>query len=221
MGFLTDTFTDTDSTQLASHTPDSGGSWTSANGAYSFSGSASGAVITSNAVRNTNSANGAGNVVFYYSVAPSGADYSIYFTLYYGGANARPTGIMVRGSTAANSGYLLYCDPAAGFTLYRSVTASLTSLGSYSTSYSATNSVDVQISVSGTGATVSLEVFVDGVSRITASDTSGSRYTSAGNVLMLLYGGTDFRVDSISDDPPGGGSSIPAIFNHHNRLRRA
>lgn len=172
---LIDTFTDTDGTDLASHTPDAGGSWTEHS---SFS---SGAVD----VRSNRARPGTGESCYYHSTAVD-RNFSI-------NAKVRRVGSSTSGmyggvcavQTAAKTIYEIDMQ-TTGLYLGKYVAGSFTALGQYL--FVPTADTTYTVAVVFTSSTVT--VYLDGTNRISVSDSAvsptrfgvygGSNTTSAG-----------------------------------------
>lgn len=208
-----DTFVDTASTLITSHTPTpSGGySWV-----QSGSLSANTAVITAgNRLRTT----GTGEVIYYADVSPGSADYSTQAILYAadvtGASGFRGVGVrQVAGSKKLYTG--IYNFGASRWELYWIDGVSFTLLGSYSQALSTGTSYHVKLTVAGSD----LDLIIDGVSRVTATDT---QITAEGFRSLYLNGndGSDsagLHVDDFGYDyvPPaaGDGYSRSRFANH-------
>ncbi len=190
--FLTDTFTGIGTTSnLASHTGETGATWTKV-GAADFKGDNAGHIHKTTGADDD----------WYYDYAsgvPAGANYDVTCGIV---TNTGTLGCMARGSTSTLSGYAACYDlvtldgGSAGIVLYKfsgGLIGSVT-LGRFATTLSA-GAHTIVLSVSGT----SLSVSLDGTPRISASD---STYAAAGKVGVFGYstsaGNTDFTFDSIS-----------------------
>lgn len=195
---LIDSFTDTDGTLLSAHTPDAGGSWVSWSVAGGTAPSPNSAVIVGNELDNNGPTNATANAAFYHSAVPPTADYTVSapIKIY---AKQRHTGLFARLRAFSHDTYWLYLDAAAEtVSLYRVDSGANVLLGSAALPLTVGNTYVCELSVSGTGASVALGVTVDGVSKISVSDTSTARITSAGYMGVWLGGGTDSRLQSIS-----------------------
>lgn len=79
--------------------------------------------------------------------------------------------------------------------------AGSTTLGTYNDDWTAGQDRTIKIQATGSGATVTVKVFIDGVERISYDDTDGSRITTPGNACFdLLELGTVGATDGIHLD---------------------
>lgn len=177
MSWLNDTFTDTTGTPITSHTSDSGATW-----AVAYQSSASTPQIFSTlggVVAPKNALN-----ILKASPTPPSADYQVAVTFYYDSINFLSMGAMARLSSTGNAGYLAaYTAPDRKWGIYRTGVNGATTLIQQSSAitYSSGNTPSIVFTVSGTGATVTLDLVVDGSNIISnVTDTSGSRITTAG-----------------------------------------
>lgn len=174
-----DTFTDTDSALLVTgpHTPETGGAWD-----YGPGNSLSDTLITSNRLRGVNDS----TTTFINTATPPSADYDVeaevhFFSI---GTSFR-AGPMGRAVVASNDYYgVTYNSNTGNWELYKVLSGGITVLGSWADSPVATNTRIARLEMIGTG----LEAFIDGVSRITATDSSLS---AAGKAGCFVLQGTD------------------------------
>lgn len=194
--FLTDTFTDTDGDELSlAHTGEVGATWTKQSG-----GGGNHLIISSNrACRN----NAAASVWVRYTASgtPPTADY-------YAEAVVRPltvaqyAALAVRCNGTYTDAYEVWFTNT-GILIVRLNASTPTTLTTQAFTWTAATDYLVRLEVSGTGATVSLTVKIDGATIATASDTSGSRITSTGTVGIAGFDGsttTGFVFASITGD---------------------
>lgn len=203
---ILDNFTDVDGTLLSGHTPDAGGSWVNWAVAGGTAPSPGSAVIVGNELDNNGVTNSTANAAFYHSIAPASANYTVSapIKVY---AKQRHTGLFARLQSGAHNTYWLYLDAAAEtVSLYRVDSGTNVLLGSAALPLTIGSTYICALTVNGTGASVSLDVSVDGVSKIAVSDTSGNRITSVGYAGVWLGGGTESRLQSISVDEIGASS---------------
>lgn len=119
-----------------------------------------------------------------------------------GGPSVRGSG----GSAATANDTCYYFDPAAGggtADVYRRVAGTDSSLGSVAISGAANDTYAIE--VSGSGATVTVNVYQNGSLLGTFGDTNAARITAAGQCGMVAWAlGTydDFSVET--PDPPSG-----------------
>lgn len=183
--FFSDTFTQGSAGALTSHTSDSGGSW------LHWGGSATspqvyttlGGVVGSGA---------AVPQVFRASVISPDADCYTLGTGYFGGVAQYGTGVCARLDAAGNSGYVA-CYSASSSTagswiLYRIDTGmTFVQLATIAGPQLVNgNQPAIKLTATGTGASVSLVVNVNGSDIITYSDTAASRVVAAGYPGILF-----------------------------------
>ena len=172
--FVNDTFTDTAGTTLASHTGETGATWTE----YGETG---GAVAISAAGRAYPSV--AAPSAYYASGAPATAEYDVEADLYIA---ANPAGfcntwLAARADSTNNNWYMAgYTANTGAFALqmFKRVAGSYTSLGSFSLTLSVGSTTHMKFSVRNSGTLQNL--IVGGTSYITASDTAISAAGKAG-----------------------------------------
>jgi hypothetical protein len=163
-----DSFTDANATTLTSHTADSGSKWTK-HSAY-----ASTASIYWNRVISPTATSVA------YTGSPAGTDYSVEADFVVKTAASTPK-LLARLDTSAFTTYAAEWDGVNGvWSIKRYNAGSATSGGTYSMTATPGANVHAKLTVSGSGATVTVTLYLNGVQRIQWSDTSGSRLTSAG-----------------------------------------
>lgn len=207
MSWFHDTFTEASTTALTSHTSDSGHTWV-----YWAGDATSPSVYTTlgGVVGSGGSAQ-----VFRSSAIGTSADTEIVAQTYFvttSGLNS--FGICARLNSGGTAGYLAaYIPAASAWAIYR-IGSSLatTQLGSYSSTvtYTSGDTPDLVFTVTGTGATVTLELTVDGVSAVSTTDTSGSRITSAGYTgvwFSMAVPATCFFVGEITGNDAAGSTS--------------
>lgn len=175
---LNDTWTDADGTSPAAHVGELCAAWTKIFGTGS-------ALISSNRLRQ-----GSGNSYWRSSAIPSSADYSVSAVLHYKSAVAGLAGVIGRMTHAAgafdpdygNGYYAMWSGYLTGWTLYKRINGTYTQLGSTSSAtLTANTDYTIELVMSGT----SIEVFVDGVSKISVTD---STITAAGGIGVIMDG---------------------------------
>jgi hypothetical protein len=185
MSWFHDTFTEASTTALTSHTSDSGHTWvhwagsTTVPNVYSTLGGVVGAGATSVQVYRT-------------SVIATSADVDVVAQTRYETATTMISmGVCARLDSGGTAGYLAaYVPASSAWGVFRLSGTTATQVGSFSSSVSYVfgDTPDIVFSVTGTGATVSLDLTVDGSLMVSTTDTSGSRVTAAG------YGGVWFNI---------------------------
>jgi hypothetical protein len=115
-------------------------------------------------------------------------------------AGTDEAGVLVRfsGTGGAETCYLLDSYDVNTHDLYRCNAGSLTLLASFTSAFAATNSMSLE--AIGTGATVTLNAFINGVQIGTFADTSGSRITAAGQTAMATFAVGNFDFDGFTVD---------------------
>lgn len=179
-----DTFTDSDSTVLSSHTGQVGATWTKHASFTSLQ------TITGNRVHG----DGAGFTVYYASGTPASPEYDVIGTVHNvtNVANDQ-TGVVGRVATGANTMYRGNYFNNSAFFLQKAVAGTVTNLGSYTASLT-TNEVRLRMRGSA------LALNVDGVERVTATDTAITAAGLAGTMTRFSnttvgYHLADIRVD--------------------------
>jgi hypothetical protein len=170
--FVNDTFTDTNLVALASHTGETGATWT-LHPSYS-SGTA---FIDANRVRPQDV-----NVAYYASGVPGVADYYVEAPFFNASAIDTNTGICARMSTSADTMYYLRWN-GLEWQLYRDVAGVFTLLGTFAETFSVSSTRTVRLDVvTQDGSTVRIKCYFDTILQIDYSDTDASRITAAGRV---------------------------------------
>lgn len=201
--FFTDTFTDTASTSLSSHTPNSGGTWAQTGGP-----GGGWRITDANRVR----ANDIFWMVFSSSIQAPSADATITGVIRRL-TNVNWIGVGGRGNTSdarmygcllgSNTLYLQELDSIAGNT----------ELGTYAASLA--NDTDYTVTLTMTGTTI--KCFLDGVERISATDATLS---AAGSVTVFGFnhGGnpvstntTDHHIDSVQGTVTGSSNRLSLV----------
>lgn len=205
---LYDTFTDSDGTSIASHTPDSGGSWSLHTG-------------TAGAIH-SNRAHGGTNFGYYFhSQAATSDGESVTASLKLLPPNTT-LGLLLRAnSTSGGNFYMAFWQPDSlgALSFWRKVNGSLSQIKT-GASFTAVGDHTMEFRVSGTGATVSLEVFFDGVSKDSYSDTAGSRITTlgaAGFEVAAATSTTGYHIDTITATDGGFATATSLAFPRAGR----
>lgn len=203
--FFNDTFTTGSTVDLTAHTSESLHSWVQAKGTISpkvFT--AAGGIV----------ANGGGSTeaqVMRPSVIAPTADVSVLSTLHYDSVNFTYVGVVARMASDASSGYLAAYSTAAGkWGLWRmaagvdATTQTAIAVSTTTSSYVSGNEPVIQLDVTGSGATVTVKLTVDGVVLINFPDTDAARVTAAGYpglyFLVPLASGNGMWISSLSAD---------------------
>lgn len=197
MPFVSDTFTGTAGTALASHTGEVGATWT-VHPSY-----ANDAVLTdANRVR----VNGT-NVGYYASGVPATAEYDV-SAVFRAIDSSVTTGIGTTGrmATAADTMYLL--RPSAGvWQLFKAVSGAFTLLGSYSQALTVGVDYTVKLEIRD----AAKKVYIDGVERISSADnaiTGAGRAGLRGGNAATNTTGVHLDDFTATDAGGGGGGSL-------------
>lgn len=176
--FFTDNFTGTAGTALTSRTSDSGHTW-----AFGTGFSLQPPVISDTGTR-LRSGSADGKCVFASAVSTADGEYSeaVVQTL----TTAIGFGLFARGHVNLGGvarGYMAYYSTTGGvWKILRLDNAStFTQVGSNATQALSVASHTIRLTVTGTGASVAIELKVDGATVISTTDTSGSRITTFGS----------------------------------------
>lgn len=201
--FVNDTFTDTNNTNVESHTGETGATWTE----HTSYTSGNSKIQTNRAYCATASS------CLYASGAPATAEYDVTAVMrcLSGAGNQGPAG---RIDTGANTMYFARWDAvAAGWQLFRISAGTATQLGS-TVSFSPSAGTDYTVLLEIRDA--AKKVFVDGVEQIsnsnntiTAAGKAGFRSSTAASTT------TGFHIDTFTAADPAGGSSIAAISGYY------
>lgn len=234
--FVSDTFTDTNGTNLTAHTGETGATWTR----HGFSQDTTVPTISSNLLAiNEGTAN---RTVYYASGTPAGADYTVAvdYTISGSGVEANEIfGPLGRVNTGANTMYAaLVMQSAGGARLYRFAAGTGTIIvAAVPFTITASETYRITLDVSGTGATVTVAGRIQRASDsnwLTSSgtwqvaqtnfgsfgDTDATRITAAGKAGFWANG-TRPRGNNFSADDTGAASSIPSISTYRRMLARA
>lgn len=173
---VNDTFTGAAGTQLTLRSGESGATWALG---FGFSN----IPVLSDANRLRGGVSG-GQVAFASGVATADVEYTeaVVETL----STATMFGVFARGHVSLGGvarGYMAVCTSTAGlWKVYRLDNAStFTIIGGSATQALSVGSHTIGVTVSGTGATVTISLKVDGVDILSATDTSASRITTFGS----------------------------------------
>lgn len=209
--FLNDTFTDTDTTSLEDHTGETGATWT----LHPADGAADVFKIDENMVFHNTS----GDNVIYASGDPADADYDVEGVVVVEDVNAS-AGIAICGrmDTTNKTFYMLqyFAGGIDTWQMFKCVNGSFTQLGSdYDDVIGTGNSRTCKLEMRGT----TIKGYVDGVERISATDSDISAAGKAGirgNGPSAVNDGP--HLDSMTATDAGGGTtSLPPII----RARRS
>lgn len=185
--YVNDTFTGTDGTLLKAHTGELGATWTEGIG---FPTTNQPQIDAYGRIRHKSGP--ASGVFFASGVATSDGEYveAVVWTH----TTAIGFGILARGHVnlaGSARGYMGYYSSTVGVwkILRLDNSATFTQVGGTGTkALSAAAGHTVRVTVTGTGASVSIELIVDGTTVLTVSDTSGSRITTFGSPGVYFEG---------------------------------
>lgn len=184
--FLNDTFTDTSGTTLASHTGETGATWTQ-------HGSFAGALQISSANRCRKS--DTSNAVYHASGSPAGADYEVVATVSFVTVLANDfVGPAGRINTGANTFYwVVYAQSAGQIQLRKNVAGSITTLGTASMSPSNGDTWLLKLRMVGTTikALSKGPLDADYVEQVSVTDSAISAAGKAGVVILNSGGQSD------------------------------
>lgn len=146
----------------------------------------------------------------------SSADEYVQAKMYQGSAGDQSMGLSIRSSDDQKTAYtVMYRESQTDFLFYRnngSTDPSVLKDGANTQSGIADGSTFL-VRVTGTGATVTVKVFVNGVEKDSADDTSASRITTAGHAGIWTYYENnywdDFEAGIIVEDAP---TFIPKVM---------
>ena len=206
INFANDTFTAANGTLLQNHVSDSGATWTKSTG-----GGASNLTVDTDRIYSP--VNGSGWTPYYTSALSTNADYDIQADIRapYSGASS----FHVCGRIATNS-LDAYCAGLNNgvWKLYKRVGSTITLLGQYVGDISGANAATVMLRMRGT----QLEVYINGVNRISATDSSLTAAGRAGIAAYYTDPYTSLWIDnwsaSNSDSgttPPPGDTTAPSV----------
>lgn len=151
--FVTDSFTDTNGTSIASHTGELGASWSA------LTGSSVVPTIVSNALDPSTGADA--NALYYASGVPPSADYSVSVTCVAGSALNPIAGPALRMSTSAQTGYfglLFFLTGSTIFAIYKYVGGSIAQVANSGGTSPVTAGQTYTITLSATGSALTLKV---------------------------------------------------------------
>ncbi len=179
-----DTFTDTPNLLLSSHTGETGATWTKhpsyVNGNNSY-------------ISNANRMRGGGDSLYYASGVPATADYDVQADLCGMAQNASTTGVAGRVSTTGDTAYRVVFDVpnTGGYVLQKVNAGVVTQLAwigpwQWGGNFADGSTHTVKLQMRGT----SIKVFVDGVERLSVTDSSITAAGRAG-VYTRSYSMTD------------------------------
>lgn len=194
--YISDTFTDTNGTAIASHTPNVGGAW-----------NVSGAItITSNQL--ICGQFGSGHP-YNSTTSMASADYEVLADVVWAGAadgNADMAGVIGRFNTAASDYYFAYYNTTgAAWHLSKAISGSESSLGTSAMAYVQGQTHTLTLRMQGT----TITMLVDGVSLVSVTDTALTLTQNAGIYMEDVVSQCQ-RLDTyvVQDIAVGGGGDI-------------
>lgn len=187
MANLSDTFTDTAGTGLASHTADSGHTWTE------HASLTTGDMVISDANRVRSNSNNTS--VYHSSWVPATADYDVTAVIRRL-SSLGSLGVVARCETGANTMYLFrYNTGTTAWEILLLNAGASSTLGSFSQSLSDNTSYTLKAELRGTA----LKLYVDSVERISVTDSTISAKGVAGvRALTTVANTTGYHMDSIA-----------------------
>jgi len=210
--FVDDSFTSASTVELSTHSPETGGAWAKLSGSSTdlnchSSDYAVGTSTTSTGLYVNATTPGSAN---YYVEAPvSHSGGTVYGSQLFNGVLARAID-----TTAYYQAYFVEYNyirlARAGTTLFDFDVTSDPLISTPKT---------LRLDVSGTGATVTLQVTWNGVALATKTDVSGSRLVAAGQAgIRARSDGKLYSFTAVDDT--SGSSSVPVFSNTYSRFRR-
>lgn len=199
MGFVNDTFTAADGTNLSAHTGETGATWTA---------NTSNAVVASGRVRPTatlfNSLTASGT--------PASADYDVEADVYYAGAAAGGGAAGVTGRASGKTYYMARYDTTGWQLYYVSNESTFTQIGStFTQALTVGQSYRLKLEMRGTA----IKLYVDGVER--CSGTNGT-LTAAGKAGVHFYASASsvsdsagWHLDNFEATDAGGDTTPPTL----------
>jgi hypothetical protein len=213
--FVSDSFTDTSGTALASHTGETGATWAK-NSAYA------GDLVISNANR-CRHVDDTSNAGYYASGTPANADYEVQAIIRFLTDTGAGIGAAGRMSTSANTMYFVDYETNASDTLHRlfsMVTGTAANLGTYSDVLSAGNERVQRLRMEGDN----IDLYVDDVLRVNPAANTAVTAAGKAGIRAFLNGSdtTGVHIDTYSaTDIEAGGSTVPAKMQSYRRRRAA
>lgn len=172
--FFKDTFTDTDQTLLTAHTPDNGAAYAAVIGSVA-------PIIQSTIAGGSLGPNGTTYVMWRSTTAATSTEQSITANVYFNTGTFSSAGICGRVASDGSRGYaLLYLKASGTWSLQRLVGGSFTEIASYAMAVTTGSSYAIELRITGTGATVTVEAYVNSTNVATYADTNANRATAAG-----------------------------------------
>lgn len=194
MSFVHDTFTDTAGVNLSAHAGETGASWTK-------HGSFTGDILITDV--NRARSNTVASSVYYASGAPAAADYSVAADIFVKSVINSGMGVVGRVATGADTLYWArYAKSAtvAQWQLQKDVAGLNTTLGTFDQTLSAGVTYALKLVMTGT----TIELYVDGVQRISVTDSAVAAAGRAGaRASAAALNTTGFHLDNIfATEPP-------------------
>jgi hypothetical protein len=195
--FVTDTFTDVNSTALESHTGETGATWAKQTG------------FASQADISTNAAQRNGNQPRYYaSGVPGSADYDVQATLKPSDDERDRPSLELRMDPSGDTSYSAMYDAFAGWTLQKRVAGVVTNLGTDGTIHANPDRPVCKLEAVGTA----IKFYLDGVQKVSVTDSAVSSAGKAGlGWNSSQFGGVRQQWDTYSATDIGGGGSTSIL----------
>lgn len=180
---VTDTFTDADLVRLDAHIGELGATWTALTG---MAGANKPAIFT-----NRLFGFDATNCIYLTSGTATTDGESITASLQKFDATSCAVGPCLRGNSTTNSCYAVFWAPDGTLAIYRVISSVMTSIASGTAAIS-NGTHTVQFKATGTGASVVLEIFIDGsgTPALSFTDTDAARLVTPGKFGVYLAGAT-------------------------------
>jgi len=166
--------------------------------------------IASNQVTVSTGATPTGNQLEYTGSGSSLADCSV--AVKHISTASNPGGVTARRASGVDTHYIWRVYTDGGWELCRKITGSITVvLNDGGTKLTLVSGAIIKLTVTGSGATVTLDMNYNGVAVTTYNDTDGSRITVAG--VSGIYGHVDGTIfdDFVLDDLTVGGNDLSTV----------
>lgn len=200
--FVSDSCTDTPATALASHTGETGATWT----IHPSFGTSNVVISDANRARG----NFSGTNVYYASGSPAGGEYDVAAdVILKSDDNSATAGIAGRVNTAANTMYFVrYNTNGNVWELFKSVAGTATSLGTFSQTLTVDQVYRVLLQIRD----ATKKVFVDGVERISSADNAITAAGKAGIRCNNSSGNTTgVHIDNFSAADPASSVDVSDV----------
>lgn len=199
--FVSDTFTDTDTTILQSHTGETGATWTEHPNELGND-----ATIVSNQCTHT-----AANAVGYYaSGVPSSNEYDIEYTVHSAASSTYGCGGSGRLLTTALTGYLAFPN-ATKIIMYKMTAGSFANIGEFTVTVVAGDAIKLEIR------SAAKKIYLNAVEKVSSADDT---HTGAGRAGVRFYGNGGILDNFVATDLSGGGGFQAAWARNANQSLR-